>query len=153
MATVTEPCIELAVVEKMTSDLCNALPIDDLFPSMISNRVIDFNDKADIRAERTERRRVEYFLDKYLTKGLNLDTTRFYRFLKVLEGSPKCDFLVTRIKRCMEECKEELDKSTGKGINAAHHNTSCAGGGGKGIPSSLGLKSVGLKRDILNGKQ
>ena len=121
MATVTEPCIELAALKKMTSDLCNALPIDDLFPSMISNHVIDFNDKADICAERTERRRVEYFLGKYLTKGLNLqecDTTRFYRFLTVMERSPKCDFLVKRIKRCMEECREELAKSTGKGINS-----------------------------------
>ena len=114
-----ECCVELIVVEKMTNDLCNALPIDDLFPSMISNHVIDFKDKAEICAERTERRRVAYFLEKYLTKGLHYeqqcDTTHFYRFLTVLERSPKCDFLVKRIKRCMEQCKEELAKSTGKG--------------------------------------
>ena len=124
MATVTKgkgPCVELAALQKMTNDLCNALPIDDLFPSMISHRVIDFNDKADICAERTERRRVGYFLEKYLTKGLNLqecDTTRFYRFLTVMERSPKCDFLVERMKRYMEECEVELAKCTGKGMNS-----------------------------------
>ena len=128
MATVTKgkgSCVELAVVEKMTNDLCNALPIDDLFPSMISHHVIDFSDKADICAERTERRRVEHFLGKYLTKGLNLDTTRFYRFLTVMERSPKCDFLVKRMKRCMEECKEELAKSEREGINSVELKRIC----------------------------
>ena len=119
MATVTKergPCIELSVVQKMADDLCNALPIDDLFPSMISNHVINFNDKAEIGAEKTERRRVSCFLEKYLTKDLYCgETANFYRFLTVMERSPKCDFLVKRIKRCMEQCKEELAKSTGTG--------------------------------------
>ena len=39
----------------MTEDLYNALPIDDLLPKMISKRVIDLNDKAEIRSGRTDR--------------------------------------------------------------------------------------------------
>ena len=102
-------CLEYNVLEKMNRDLYNALPIDDLFPSMISNHVIDFNDKAEICAERTERRRVQYFLDRYLSKGLELevpDTSRFYRFLAVMKQSPKCNFLVGRINDWMERYKE-----------------------------------------------
>ena len=102
-------CVEYNVLVKMNEDLCNALPIDGLFPSMISNHVIDFQDKTDISAERTERRRVQYFLGKYLIKGLNCeepDTSRFYRFLKVMERSPKCNFLVKRINHWLEVYKD-----------------------------------------------
>ena len=102
-------CLEFNVLEKMNNDLCNALPIDDLFPSMISNHVIDFTEKKDICAERTERRRIQYFLERYLSKGLDLevpDTTRFYRFLEVMKRSSKCNFLVKRINQWMERYKE-----------------------------------------------
>lgn len=102
-------CLEYNVLEKMNDDLCKALPIDDLFPSMISNHVIDFRDKAEICAERTERRRVQYFLVHYLSKGLDCedaDTSRFYRFLAVMKRSPKCNFLVWRINEWMERYKE-----------------------------------------------
>ena len=102
-------CLEYNVLEKMNRDLCNALPIDDLFPSMISNHVIDFNDKAEICVERTERRRVQYFLEHYLSRGLDCefpDTSRFYRFLAVMKRSPKCNFLVGRINDWMERYKE-----------------------------------------------
>ena len=111
-------CLEFNVLESMHSDLCNALPIDDLFPGMISNHVIDFRDKEDICMEnRTERGRVQYFLVKYLYPPLLLmDTTRFYQFLTVMKRSPKCDFLVRRINHWMEQYKNYSAKPGGQSI-------------------------------------
>ena len=98
----------------MTEDLCNALPIDDLFPSLISNEVISYTDREAILAERTERRKVLYFLERYLIKGLNCsevcDTSRlkFHRFLKVLNqyadtGVTQYGDLVKKINHWMEQ--------------------------------------------------
>ena len=108
--TLKKHCLEYNVLIKLHSDLCNALPIDDLFPSMISNHVIDFRDKADISAEKTERKRVESFLSNYLIKDLGSseewDTTRFYRFLTVMKRSHKCEFLVKRINHWMDQYRK-----------------------------------------------
>jgi len=102
--------VEYNVLLKMTNDLCNALPIDDLFPSMISNHVIDFTDKTNICVEKTERLRVRKFLSDHLIKDLDYsdvwDTSRFYRFLTVMKRSPKCNFLVKRINHWMEQYKD-----------------------------------------------
>ena len=115
MATPTEAELEILkqrgveynVLRRMTSDLCNALPINDLFPSMISNHVIDFRDKAEICTERTERSRVQKLIDDYLIRDLEVwDTGRFYRFLTVMKRSPKCNFLVKRINNWMEQYKQ-----------------------------------------------
>ena len=101
-------CLEYNVLEKMHNDLCNALPIDDLFPSMITNHVIDFIAKGDICAEsRTERGRVQFFLERYLYPRLLLmETNRFYDFLAVMEKSSKCDFLVKRINHWIEQYRD-----------------------------------------------
>ena len=102
-------CVEYNVLKAMTEDLCKALPIDELFPSMISNHVIDFREKEEICAEKTEVRRVQYFLDRYLSKGLDCEeanTDRFYQFLKVMQRSPKCTFLMKRLNKLMEQFKE-----------------------------------------------
>ena len=48
----------------MTEDLYKALPIEDLLAKMITKRVIDFNDKAEIRSGRTDRDKVDIFLSK-----------------------------------------------------------------------------------------
>ena len=102
--------VEYNVLKRMTNDLCNALPINDLFPSMISNHVIDFRDKAEICTEATERSRVQKFLIDYLIRELDnneeWDTSRFYRFLTVMKRSPKCNFLVKRINQWMEQYKQ-----------------------------------------------
>ena len=118
MATPTKEELKQRVVEynallKMTDDLCKALPINDLFPSMISNHVIGFQDKAEVCAERTERSRVQKFIHDYLIGDLEIrDTSRFYRFLTVMERSPKCNFLVKRLKHWMEQYKEYSAKSS-----------------------------------------
>ena len=110
MATVKrkskELCVELRVLIDMTEDLCNALPINDLLPSLISHHVISFQEKAEICVARTERRRVTHFLENHLNSPLQCNhTAPFYRFLEVMERSPKCDFLLERIHRLLEEYK------------------------------------------------
>ena len=89
---------ERNALTKMTEDLCKALPIDDLLPKMISKGVIDFPDKAEIREERTDRDKVGLFISK-LTGEMDCGVNkRFYKFIEGMEESPKCDFLVERMK-------------------------------------------------------
>ena len=103
--------VEYNVLKRMTNDLCNTLPIIDLFPSMIANHVIDFRDMAEICTERTERSRVQKLIDDYLIRDLEVwDTGRFYQFLTVMKKSSKCNFLVERIKHWMELYKEHSAK-------------------------------------------
>ena len=82
---------------KMTEDLCNALPIGDLLPKMISKRVISFQDKDEIRSERTDRDKVQLFISKLIGEMASGENKRFYNFVRVMKESPKCDFLVKRM--------------------------------------------------------
>ena len=82
---------------EMTEDLCNALPINDLLPKMISKRVISFQDKDEIRSERTDRDKVQLFLSKLTGEMASGENERFYRFVNVMKESPKCNFLVKRM--------------------------------------------------------
>ena len=102
-------CVEFNVLRRLSDDLCKVLPIDDLFPNMISKYVIDFEEKAEICAERTELRRVRYFLDNYLMKGLDYDKDirwRFKQFLTVMKESHKCDELINKINYWMEQYRD-----------------------------------------------
>ena len=88
---------EYNALTKMMDDLCKALPIDDLLPKMISKRVIDIQEKTDIRCESTDRDKVDLFISK-LSKEMQLgENNRFYNFMKVMKESRKCDFLVERM--------------------------------------------------------
>ena len=82
---------------KMTEDLCNALPINDLLPKMISKRVINFHDKEEIRSQRTDRDKVDLFISKLTGEMASGENGRFYNFVKVMKESPKCNFLVNRM--------------------------------------------------------
>jgi len=87
--------VEYEALTTLSEDLCNALPINDLFPSLISKRVIDFNDKAEICSDSIERRRVELFISK-LKSG---DSEKFYKFMEVMKKSPKCVDLLNRMEQ------------------------------------------------------
>ena len=126
-----EHSAEYNALIEMTDDLCNALPISDLIPKMISKRVIDFNDKAEIRSERTDRDRVHLFLLKLTGEMVSGENEKFYNFIKVMKESPKCSFLVQRMERRISHYKQlsrsptrvgtspqsSLPISTGKVIN------------------------------------
>ena len=79
----------------MTEDLCKLLPIKDLFPSMISLRVIDIDELCH---NRTERKIVERFIQSYLYPDLILgEISRFLKFITAMKRSDKCDVLVGRL--------------------------------------------------------
>ena len=89
---------EYEALTTLNEDLCNALPINDLFPSLISKRVIDFNDKAEICSETNERRRRVDMLISKLIGGMKAgNNEKFYKFIEVMKKSPKCSFLVDRM--------------------------------------------------------
>ena len=79
----------------MTEDLCKSLPIKDLFPAMISLRVIGISDIDELCHNRTERKTVEKFIQSYLYPDLILgETSRFLNFTTVMKRSDKCDVLL-----------------------------------------------------------
>ena len=64
---------------------------------MITCRVIDFTEKEDICAERTERGRVSTFLAKLSGELKIWNEARFDRFLEMMKRSHKCTFLRNRL--------------------------------------------------------
>jgi len=79
-------------------DLCSALPITELFPSLITLRVISIVDKEKLCLGRIEQERTEEFLEKYLFRQLAAgETGKFYNFMTILKDSEKCQFLFTGI--------------------------------------------------------
>jgi len=79
-------------------DLCNALPINDLFPGLISRRVITVVDKEKLCLGRIEQERAELFVERHLHPQLLVgETEKFNGFIASMKESPKCSFLVKRI--------------------------------------------------------
>ena len=101
-----ERSAEYNALIEITEDLCNALPISDLIPKLISKRVIDFNDKAEIRGERTDRDRVQLFLSKLTGQMISGENEKFYNFIQVMKESSKCNFLVERMERWITHYKQ-----------------------------------------------
>ena len=99
MATTKEKqySAEYHALMKLTEDLCKALPIDDLLSKMISMQVINFQDKGDIRNERTNRDKVDLFISKLSKEVGSGENGRFYKFINVMKQSAKCDYLVKRM--------------------------------------------------------
>ena len=85
----------------MYDSLCKALPIRDLFPKLITRRVIDPLEKAELCVEcRSDKKITEKFISEYLFPPLMVgDTERFNSFMAVMEWSRKCDFLVKMMKK------------------------------------------------------
>jgi len=91
-------CPEYNALVDLTDDLCSALPIADLFSKLISERVIDFEDKEELCQEKTNRKAVEKLIDKYLYPEVRIgETKRFKKFINAMKNTDKCDFLVKRI--------------------------------------------------------
>ena len=103
-----------ALIE-MTEDLYNALPIGDLLPKMISKRVIDFNEKAEIRSGSTDRDKVDIFISKLTGQMASGENERFYKFIEVMKESPKCNFLVKRMDRWIGHYKKGTPTPTPAG--------------------------------------
>ena len=83
----------------MTKDLCTALPIKDLIPSLLTLRVLDYSHVEDLLSQgRTEGDIVERFMLKHLHRDLILgDTSRFFNFITAMKQSSECEFLVKKL--------------------------------------------------------
>ena len=95
-----QDCPECQALIDMNDELCTALPINDLFPLLISLRVLGYNDREELRGNgtRTEREIRQRFIEKHLYPYLKLgDTSRFFDFIKAMKQSGKCNFLVERL--------------------------------------------------------
>ena len=93
-------CPEYNALVDLYEDLCIALPISKLFPSLISNRVIDIHDKEEISHEASSRLMVEKFIEKHLYPEVAVgEIKRFNCFIKVMRRSEKCNHLVEKIER------------------------------------------------------
>jgi len=94
----SQHCPEYNALVDVYQDLCNALPINDLFPGFISHRVITVVDKEKLCLGRIKQERAEMFIEKHLHRQLLVgDTTKFYSFIATMKESPKCSFLVAKI--------------------------------------------------------
>ena len=118
---------EYNALMEMTEDLCNALPINDLLPKMISKRVISFQDKDEIRSERTDRDKVQLFLSKLTGEMASGENERFYRFIIVMKESPKCNFLVKRMEGRISQQMSQSRSPTNGGSFPQHSPSASTG--------------------------
>ena len=105
----TELCSSNTGVEKQLPQLdalttfydkiCKTLPIDELLPELVTQRVITIDDKTRIAASgKTESERIQYLLDHYIARPLLAgDPSFFHKLLDVMSGSPKCTYLMNDI--------------------------------------------------------
>ena len=79
--------------------ICSALPVDELLPNLVKERVITVNDKTRISASgKTEFERSQYLLDYYIARPLSTgDLTFFNKLLDIMSNSSKSNFLVNEI--------------------------------------------------------
>jgi len=107
-------CPEYNALVDMTEKLCGALQIDDLFPGLITERIINIDDVEELSNEKTRRKRVEQFIVKYLHPDLSEGgTKRFQRFMSVMKRSEKCEFLVELMEERINHHRNRFQK-TGK---------------------------------------
>ena len=88
--------------------ICKTLPIDELLPELVTQRVITIDDKTRIAAAgKTESERTQYLLDHYIGRALSVgDPKYFYIMLDVMSRSPKCTFLVDAIQHHLSTAVE-----------------------------------------------
>ena len=92
---------ELNALEKFYEKICNALPINELLPKLVAQRVISINDKSKIDATfKTEFERAQHLLDHHIARPLFARDPRFFNILlDLMASSPKCGFLVNEIQQ------------------------------------------------------
>ena len=93
------PVPELNALSIFYEKICCALPVDELLPKLVKERVITVSDKARISANaKTEFERSQYLLDYYIARPLSVgDISFFNKLLVIMSTSSKCDFLVNEI--------------------------------------------------------
>jgi len=91
-------------------ELCEIVQINGLFPSLISLRVIDINDKDEICQGGTNIKMVGALLEKFIYPELTAgETTRFNFFLAALRRAGKYDFLVEKTETLITHYRSPRD--------------------------------------------
>ena len=96
--------------------ICKILPIDELLPELVTQRIITIDDKTRIAVSgKTESERTQYLLDHYIARPLSAEDPSFFnKLLDVMSGSPKCNFLINEIKCHLSTASMEYQKFSGK---------------------------------------
>ena len=88
--------------------MCKMLPVDELLPDLVTQRVITIDDKTKIAAAgETESERTQYLLDHYIARPLQAGDPNFlHKLLHVMSGSPKCRILINNIQHHLSTTME-----------------------------------------------
>ena len=109
MAQQGRTCAELTALQNCYNKLTLALPLDDIVPKLISQRVITISDKQAIMAHPTDSQRIEHFLE-ILRKPLSVgDTKNFETFFKILKQNMKGGFLAGELEKELEKARPRTE--------------------------------------------
>jgi len=121
----SSPGPEYRSLTMIYGELCKALPIDRLFPNLISCGVIDRNEQKEIcRGNSTEPNRVQALLDIIMKDARINDCRRFNTFRKVLKTSSNCHFLSERLDQCLSENQSSSTREFVLPITVCIHGSS-----------------------------
>ena len=90
---------ELDALTTFYDKICKTLPVEELLPELVAQRVITIDDKEIITVTgRTQSEKTQYLLDHYIARPLSArDPNFFYKLLDVMATSTKCNFLISDI--------------------------------------------------------
>ena len=109
---------ESVALVKFYKDLCNALPVDDLLPLLVTHRVITIPNKDSIMSGKTSSERTQFLLDHFISKSLSAgDTHAFYKLLEAMQTLSECNSLAERINQFLSSSKEKDENSSGESYN------------------------------------
>ena len=123
---------EVQVLKKYFADLCTTLPIDDLFPRLVSENIITFEAKNAILANPrgTQSAKTADFLENTIIRSLKVGyADSFYKLLKVMKRpdlSSSCGVLADRI---IEDLPDEviMDTEVMTNSSTSDHEESTSG--------------------------
>ena len=93
------PIPELDVLFTFYEKICSTLPVDELLPKLVTERILTVNDKTRISSyDKTEYKKSQHLLDNFIARPLSVgDASLFNKLLDIMSASSKCSFLVSEI--------------------------------------------------------
>ena len=94
-----QPIPELDVLSTFYEKICSTLPVDELLPKLVTERILTVNDKTKISAyDKTEYEKSQHLLDYFIARPLAVgDASLFNKLLDIMTTSSKCSFLISGI--------------------------------------------------------
>ena len=110
-----QPVPELDVLSTFYEKICSILPIDELLPKFVTERIITIYNKQKISSSgKTEFERSQYLLDYYIARPLSVgDLSFFNKLLDIMSTISKCSFLINDI-QCHLSTTMKYQKFSGK---------------------------------------